>query len=398
MSARPRAAGTLLGIAAAVLVTACSAGAGRHGGRGFQRHHHGGRRGERVRQRDQPDRRQIRARHRDREQPEHRPAHVRGEPERGPGRQRRRLVVQNGLGYDAFMNKIESAAPSSGRKVIDVQKLLGLPDSTPNPHLWYSPATMPAVARAIAADLSAHPARSRRLLPGHGPPLRRLAAAVGPGARRGSRRRTRALRWPSPSRSATTCCRRPGTHNLTPFGFQADIMNGVDPSPQDVTLQNSLFAEHKVKVFLYNQQVTDSLTASFLASRARRTASRWSACTRPCRAGLHLPDLDAGRGPCAPAGGGRQGVHPEARVMSSQPPARVPGRGTRRRGRERPAVGGREILHDVSFSHRPGRVHRPDRVQRGGQDHPAPGDPRAAAADRGHRAGRRPGPVTARPG
>ena len=34
------------------------------------------------------------------------------------------LIVQNGLGYDSYMNKIESAAPSSSRKVIDVQSLL----------------------------------------------------------------------------------------------------------------------------------------------------------------------------------------------------------------------------------------------------------------------------------
>ena len=46
-----------------------------------------------------------------------------------------RLVVQNGLGYDTFMDTIEKAVPDSGRRVIVVQKLLGLPDSTPNPHL-----------------------------------------------------------------------------------------------------------------------------------------------------------------------------------------------------------------------------------------------------------------------
>ena len=65
------------------------------------------------------------------------------------------LIVQNGVGYDDFMSKIESASPNSARKVIIVQHLLGLPDSTPNPHLWYDPKTMPAVARAVAADLSA---------------------------------------------------------------------------------------------------------------------------------------------------------------------------------------------------------------------------------------------------
>src|SRR5579875_3376688 len=66
-----------------------------------------------------------------------------------------RLVVQNGLGYDAFMSKIEAAAPDAGRRVIDVQRLLQLPDSTRIPHLWYDPHTMPAVAAAVARDLSA---------------------------------------------------------------------------------------------------------------------------------------------------------------------------------------------------------------------------------------------------
>src|SRR5215469_16943366 len=65
------------------------------------------------------------------------------------------LVVQNGVGYDSFMATIENAAPNPDRKVIDVQQLLGLPDSTPNPHLWYAPSTMPKVADAIAANLSA---------------------------------------------------------------------------------------------------------------------------------------------------------------------------------------------------------------------------------------------------
>jgi zinc/manganese transport system substrate-binding protein len=53
--------------------------------------------------------------------------------------------------------------------------------------------------------------------------------------------------------------------NLTPFTLQADIMNGVDPAPQSISFQQSLFTQHKVKVFVYNEQVTDSITDSFLA-------------------------------------------------------------------------------------------------------------------------------------
>jgi len=55
-----------------------------------------------------------------------------------------------------------------------------------------------------------------------------------------------------------------GADNLTPWTFQADVMNGVDPSPQNAAAERALFTQHKVKAFLYNQQVTDSLTESFI--------------------------------------------------------------------------------------------------------------------------------------
>jgi zinc/manganese transport system substrate-binding protein len=55
-----------------------------------------------------------------------------------------------------------------------------------------------------------------------------------------------------------------GADNLTPWAFQAAIMNGTDPSAQDVAIERALFAQRKVKVFLYNQQVTDTLTESFI--------------------------------------------------------------------------------------------------------------------------------------
>src|ERR1700758_1357107 len=64
------------------------------------------------------------------------------------------LIVQNGVGYDSWISKMEAASPNGRRKVIVAQHVLGLPDSTPNPHLWYDPRTMPAVARVMAADLS----------------------------------------------------------------------------------------------------------------------------------------------------------------------------------------------------------------------------------------------------
>jgi len=177
------------------------------------------------------------------------------------------LIVQNGLGYDSYMDNIESGSPNPARKVIDVQHLLGLPDSTPNPHLWYAPSTMPAVAKAIAADLS-------ELRPGHRAyfeqRLRQFEASLTPW--RDAIASFRAAHGGIPV--ATTepvgdyLLTALGLRNLTPFPLQADIMNGVDLSPQYVTLQDRLFQQHKVAVFVYNQQVVDPVTQSFL-DRAR---------------------------------------------------------------------------------------------------------------------------------
>jgi zinc/manganese transport system substrate-binding protein len=174
------------------------------------------------------------------------------------------LVVQNGVGYDTFMNTIENAAPDNARKVIVVQDLLGLPVTTPNPHLWYKPSTMPAVANAVAADLAA-------LQPAHAAYFRANAAAfiasltAWDNAIAAFKAKYAGTPVATTEPVADYMLQAVGADNLTPWALQADIMNGTDPSAQDVALQRSLFTQHKVKVFLYNQQVTDSLTESFIA-------------------------------------------------------------------------------------------------------------------------------------
>ena len=177
------------------------------------------------------------------------------------------LVVQNGVGYDDYMEKIEAASPSSSRKVIDVQKLLGLPDSTPNPHLWYKPTTMPAVAGALVRDLSA-------LQPTHAAYFqaneRKFDRSLKPwlAALQQFKARYPGTTVASTEPVADYMLEAAGVKNLTPFSMQADIMNGTDPAPQDVTFQQGLFSGHRVKAFVYNQQVTDSLTQSFLEAAA----------------------------------------------------------------------------------------------------------------------------------
>jgi zinc/manganese transport system substrate-binding protein len=175
------------------------------------------------------------------------------------------LVIQNGVGYDAFMNKIESASPNPTRQVIDVQNLLGLPDSTPNPHLWYNPTTMPKVANALADDLATlQPAKAAYFKSNAATFIASLDPWLAAIAHFKATYPDTPVATTEPV--ADYMLEAAGTDNRTPFGLQADIMNGVDPSPQDVTFQTNLFTGHKVKVFVYNQQVTDALTQTFITA------------------------------------------------------------------------------------------------------------------------------------
>jgi zinc/manganese transport system substrate-binding protein len=146
-----------------------------------------------------------------------------------------------------------------------VQHLLGLPDSTPNPHLWYKPTTMPKVASAIAAALAT-------IDPAHAAYYAANAAAFTASLATW----TNAIaafkaKYPGTPVATTepvadSMLQAAGANNLTPWAFQADIMNGVDPSPQGVAAEKALFTDRKVAVFLYNQQVTSPLTQSFITA------------------------------------------------------------------------------------------------------------------------------------
>jgi zinc/manganese transport system substrate-binding protein len=173
------------------------------------------------------------------------------------------LIVENGLGYDSWADKMITAAPKSGRAIINVQQLRGLPDDTANPHLWYDPATMPKVAKAIAAKLSA-------LDPAHADYFAQRETAFESSLQPWfAALADFKARYPGVAVAVTEpvgdyMLQAAGARIGTPWALEAAIMNDTDPAPQDVSQQNALLKTNAVKVFLYNQQVTDPLTQSFL--------------------------------------------------------------------------------------------------------------------------------------
>ncbi len=178
---------------------------------------------------------------------------------------RAELIVQNGVGYDGFMNSIESASPNAKRKVIIAQKVLGLSNDTSNPHLWYDPRTMPTVAQALARDFAALEPTHRNYFQAR---LKAFDVSLQPWfnaiAAFKSKYAGTAVAVTEPV--GNYLLQAMGARVLTPFVFQADIMNGVDPAPEDITLENGFLTTHEAKVFCYNEQVVDSLTSSLKAT------------------------------------------------------------------------------------------------------------------------------------
>jgi zinc/manganese transport system substrate-binding protein len=174
-----------------------------------------------------------------------------------------RLIVQNGLGYDTFMNTLENAAPVRGRIVLTVSRVLGYPPDTPNPHLWYRPGTMARVAEAVARALE-------RLAPDHRQyfvrRLGRFEASLGAWSRALERLRRHYAGMPVAVTEpvADYLLQAAGLTIKTPWAFQAAVMNGTDPSPEDVAIETSLLVHRRVRVLVYNRQAVDPITENLL--------------------------------------------------------------------------------------------------------------------------------------
>ena len=172
------------------------------------------------------------------------------------------LIVENGLGYDSWATDLLAGTHA---KVISAQALLHLPESTPNPHLWYRPDTMPAVAAAAAAFFEAKDPAHKAVYEAN---LKKFDASLEPWKQEIAKIKAKYAGAPVAVTEpvADYLLEDAGLHIATPFSFQAAIMNGTDPAPQDVAIEDSLLRNKKVRVFVYNAQVTDPQTEALRAT------------------------------------------------------------------------------------------------------------------------------------
>jgi zinc/manganese transport system substrate-binding protein len=171
-----------------------------------------------------------------------------------------KVVLQNGLGYDAFMTRLENSAPSTSRTVVTMADVLGVDGKDANPHLWYDMPRLDRVAGAIAAAFehadpkhaSAYRARLSRFERSLGP-LRRQVAMI--------RTRFHGAPVAYTERVPGYLVAAAGLRNLAPDSFTRLIEEGTEPSPSAVSAMSSLISQHKIRVLLYNSQAVSSITA-----------------------------------------------------------------------------------------------------------------------------------------
>ena len=168
-----------------------------------------------------------------------------------------RIVIFNGADYDPWMPKLLSASPRSSRKVIEVATLVHK-KAGDNPHLWYDPSAMPAVATTLVALLATVDSNRRadyeRLLSKFEGSLKPLNEKVA------------ALRQKYAGVSITATEPVFG-YMATAIGldmrnenFQLAIMNGSEPSPSQIAAFENDLRTGAVKVLLYNNQVSEEMT------------------------------------------------------------------------------------------------------------------------------------------
>ncbi len=169
-----------------------------------------------------------------------------------------RIVIFSGVDYDPWVEKLLGAARSTNRQAINVGALIG---KTPgeNPHIWYDPATMLALAKTLANALSvsdpADAADYAHNLAMFQQSLAPVLAKIG------------MLK----ARLAGT----PVTATEPVFGyvfdalsmtvrnqaFQLAVMNNTEPSASDVAGFENDLKTHQVRLLVYNSQASDPIAA-----------------------------------------------------------------------------------------------------------------------------------------
>jgi zinc/manganese transport system substrate-binding protein len=166
------------------------------------------------------------------------------------------LVVVNGAGYDSWASKL-AASSASGARLVSAAAVTKTPDGA-NPHLWYMPSAVTAVADAVTSELSKiDPAAANYFSERRA----QFTTSIDPYVSLIGKIKTAAA---GKSYAATESlfdyqAQALGLVNKTPQGYQRATANESDPSPADISAFLKALAARQVDVLIYNTQTEGSI-------------------------------------------------------------------------------------------------------------------------------------------
>ncbi|RLU81789.1 ABC transporter substrate-binding protein [Streptomyces griseocarneus] len=162
-------------------------------------------------------------------------------------------AIVNGIGYDAWADKLLAANPAHGRTELKVGDLVGVKEGG-NPHRWYSPDDVRKVIGRIADDYKkADPADAtyfdQRKTAFETKDLARYDSLI-------SEIRSRYAGTPIGASESivTPLAQGLGLKMLTPETFLDAMSEGTDPTAKDKSAIDDQIKNKQIKVYVYNSQ------------------------------------------------------------------------------------------------------------------------------------------------
>jgi zinc/manganese transport system substrate-binding protein len=171
------------------------------------------------------------------------------------------IVIYNGAGYDPWMEKLVSASSSESRTAIVAAALIGR-KAGDNPHLWYDPATLPAVARALAGELArrdpANAADYEANLTKFTISMEKIGKEIA------DVRKTYGGTEVTATEPVFGYMAEALGFEMLNGKFQTAVMNDAEPTPKQVIAFEKSLKDGSAKILFYNSQVTDQATERLL--------------------------------------------------------------------------------------------------------------------------------------
>jgi zinc/manganese transport system substrate-binding protein len=170
------------------------------------------------------------------------------------------LVILNGAGYDDWGQKLLDANSSSHRTVLNIAQLLGRKPGD-NPHFWYNPAYVMAVADKITAEYKAIDPAGASFFDQQ---RSAFTTTLKPYTDRIAEIKSKYAGIPIGSTESifVYMATALGLDLVSPPDFMNAVAEGTDPPASAVATFHDQVAGKKIKVLVYNIQASSALTAS----------------------------------------------------------------------------------------------------------------------------------------